>query len=113
MRRTVAVVAAHLFTVGCVSLTPAGARVIDFSAQAWDVRGRCELLGLVSSGFKSNTFSDAQKEIRNKTAELGGDVFVIVAREREMVFGEPRLTAEAYQCGLEREPQPATDRAAG
>ena len=104
------VAAVALSLTGCVALTPAGARVIDLSSQGSDVRGRCEYLGLVESGFKSNSFSDAQKQIRNDTAAIGGDVFLIVSQERS-ALGEPKLTAEAYRCGIDREPQPASGRA--
>ena len=103
MRQLAAAVVALSLT-GCVTLTPAGARVIDLSSQGWDVRGRCAYLGLVESGFKSNTFSDAQKQIRNDTAALGGDVFLIVSQER-WAFGEPKLTAEAYRCGVQHKPE--------
>ena len=97
---------------GCaVKLTPAGAMVREGYSPA--VRVRCEFLGIVEADDKMAALAAAgpdglsldrsgapgskvMREIRNKVAELGGNVFVSVGGDRFEV------QAEAYRCGDER-----------
>ena len=110
-------VALMMFSVvvaGCaVKLTPGGAMVREGGPT---VRSRCGFLGIVEADNKTAAAiaggaagaggrqldrrgapeSNVMREIRNKVAELGGDVFVWVSGDRFEV------QAEAYRCANER-----------
>ena len=116
-RTPLAVLAVGLLVVigGCaVKLTPAGAMVREGHGPA--VSARCEFLGIVEADDKTAAViargtagsrgrsldrwgahgSNVMREIRNKVAELGGNVFVSIGGDRFEV------QAEAYRCAHER-----------
>ena len=89
---------------GCISpghpLTDKGRMVREIRLNATEVRARCGFLGIVEATGEGPNLRvrsiDAVNGIRNKTAELGGDVFVIVEGA-----GFDVVSAEAYDCTLQ------------
>lgn len=89
---------------GCIPpghpLTDKGRMVREIRLYATEARARCVFLGIVEATGKGPNLRvrsiDAVNGIRNKTAELGGDVFVIVEGA-----GFDVVSAEAYDCTLQ------------
>ena len=103
MRRGLSAVLIVL-SLGCAArqhLTAPGALVREAAPEALgDIRGLCEFLEIVQATNRplvDNVFVEEQTAelytiIRNRVAELGGNVFVVVAVERF------EAQAEAYRC---------------
>ena len=104
MQRTILGLIAISLVMGCAArqrLTVPGAQVREAASEALgDIRGRCEFLEVVHASnrpvvdnvFVGEQTTELRTIIRNRVAELGGNVFVVVAVERY------EAQAEAYQC---------------
>ena len=116
MRRSAAVlVMMALLAFGCAArhrLTAPGALVREGPPEIRG-SGECDFLEVVHASNRppiDNVFVEDQTTelytiIRNKTAELGGNVFIVVASERY------EAQAEVYRCVDEQDPQTQEEKA--
>lgn len=96
-------------SLGCMaSLTPQGAAVRAVTATQKD--RDCQFVTVVtaSESMGSSTGGDAQSamnKVRNKVAEVGGNVMLIVSTNSDMFSST--VVAEALKCTFTASPSPA------
>lgn len=101
--RLASVACSALLLAGCTSLTPAGERV-SVLRNPNDVLP-CQKVGYqISSGsgwggvFSHIGADNNDADLRNQTAQLGGDTFLILHERGGGAFASPSILGQPYRC---------------